>query len=132
MGSGQDLEAAQLVKISKKAAVLADLSTVRSQLFEAKSVFCPTPPSPREQVVETNTRRRVRKPQQQKQPSVTAMSPLPQAGRGPMPINPTLALAVSSENSASRIAALAPPTTTVLNPRVRVAEATSTSNGFRE
>jgi len=122
---GQRLDAAQTAKLSKRAAILADLATVREQINEARQQL-EKPQASRQTADEqpagssgNNSKRKNAQKARGPQKAAPPVDPLPQRGRAAMPINPLLAAAASEGGSASRIAAIAPSSTVVTRPTVQ-------------
>jgi len=115
---GQRLDAAQTAKLSKRAAILADLATVREQINEARQQL-EKPQASRQTAADeqpagssgNNSKRKNAQKARGPQKAAPPVDPLSQRGRAAMPINPLLAAAASEGGSASRIAAIAPSST---------------------
>eukprot|EP00930_Biecheleria_cincta_P021486 TRINITY_DN15916_c0_g2_i1.p1 TRINITY_DN15916_c0_g2~~TRINITY_DN15916_c0_g2_i1.p1 ORF type:complete len:393 (+),score=97.38 TRINITY_DN15916_c0_g2_i1:107-1285(+) len=120
----QWLEATQVAKISKKDSILSDLGTVKEQITEAMVEFKksnvsanrPSPASAGSSVAANSRPSKTAQKGQRKNPAakVPAVHPLPQRGKAPLPVNPNLA--AQAGNSASRLAAWAPPVTVAVRP----------------
>eukprot|EP00931_Biecheleriopsis_adriatica_P059670 TRINITY_DN35746_c0_g1_i1.p1 TRINITY_DN35746_c0_g1~~TRINITY_DN35746_c0_g1_i1.p1 ORF type:complete len:394 (-),score=74.22 TRINITY_DN35746_c0_g1_i1:27-1208(-) len=115
------LEASQLAKISKKDSILADLKMVSDHIMEALREFQKTKgpacqPTSANSAVKATLRT---KPVSKAAKQVATVDPLPQRGKAPMKVNPNLGEGYG--NSASRLAAFAPPATSAVRPSVSCA-----------
>jgi len=100
----KQLEATQLIKLSKKEAILSDLQLVRVHIAEALEEFKSRRPSEASDVRRTAAAPKTKA--KQSQPVQPGVNPLPQRGKAPMPVNPRIA-DMKLGNSASRHPTLA-------------------------
>mmetsp|Transcript_77597 Transcript_77597/g.122396 ORF Transcript_77597/g.122396 Transcript_77597/m.122396 type:complete len:343 (+) Transcript_77597:83-1111(+) len=100
----KQLEATQLIKLSKKEAILSDLQLVQVHIAEALEEFKSRWPNGASEVRRTAPAPKTKA--KQSQPVQPGVNPLPQRGKAPMPVNPRIA-DMKLGNSASRHPTLA-------------------------